>query len=448
MNKKISYSAIILTIMAIGSLLQFGIALPIAHSASAQSSSTPIKIVSSNWWDSTTRKWGGFVGDANDRLNLVINNSGTVAITHISAVITPDTPNALTNITGGSVIADDPSAYSRLLTGGSNGTTSLNFSVDISSSDSAGPLSINVYLTYSVSPNGPYNLNETVATSVPLYALPSISVHPVASTIQLGGTSKVSFEVADGAGSAINDPSVSLRFLTASAIVVLGTYQINSSSDIPVGSNSVYSFDVTTGPRTVAGTYPGTITLNYIDLEGNSRSADFPVGVTVGGGVDLVLQSSKIVQTLGNLTITGTLVNYGTAAAYYTRVSGHVSASGIAGSSSSDFVGTIQARATAYFSIVVPYSPLPSSATRVSIVLQLAYQNSSGSALSFTNSTAFDLLPASQIPNAPGSEQILIIEAAIVAIVIIVAFFSALSFERKQARYQSQTAPVEKESED
>jgi hypothetical protein len=343
-------------------------------------------------------------------------------------------------VTGGTIASSDLTSYTTVINSGDTGA--VNFTVDISQNATPGPVQLSISFNYSAA-LGNTTYGEVTQTSVEIYARASISLSSIATAAVFGNTSTISFGVTNNGQATIYTPSVTIKFPPSPpSLVVTGSSQVNSSSQIAPGSSEVFSFNVTTTAKTAAGTHPGDLTVTYNDQFGDVDSSTFPIGVTVIGGIDLVLQSEKIVQTLGNLTVDGTLVNYGSSPAYFTMVSGTLSSTSVSGSSAtSDFVGAIQPRASAYFTITIPYSPEVSALQGVSVVLKITYQNITGAALSTANSTSFNLLPASQLPKSPGTEQILIIEAGIVAVVIVVGLISFLSFRQRRMNPKKEKAP-------
>lgn len=436
---RISYLAIIIGILAFGGFLSYGVQLGYSKSAA---SGAPITIVQSNWYNPVTRRYGGFVGDGGDRLNLIVLNTNGFGIRYLTANITSLQPNTITNVTGGTVASSGSTSYTSVINSGNTG--GLNFTVDISQNATTGPVQLSVSLSYSasLSPNATYS--ELTQTSVEIYARASVSLSSIATAAVFGNTSTISFGVTNNGEATVFSPSVTIKFPPSPpSLVVVGNSFVNGSSSIDPGSSEIFSFNVTTTAKTAAGAHPGDLSVTYNDQFGDVDSNTFSIGVTVIGGIDLVLQSNKIVQTLGNLTVDGTLVNYGSSPAYFTTISGTLSSTSVSGSSTSAFVGTIQPKASAYFTITIPYSPEVSAPQGVSVVLKVTYQNITGAALSTSNSTSFNLLPASQLPKSPGTEQILIIEAGIVAVVIVVGLIGLLSFRQRrlEASARKEEAP-------
>jgi hypothetical protein len=445
------FVVVIVTIVAIATLVQFGpAAFPITKPAA---SSGPITILTSNWYNPQTRKFEGFVGDTGDRLNLVIVNGNAFPIRYLNATLTPLQSNTITNLTGGRIVLGDLSSYDQVI--GSGNTAGLNFTANVSPGASPGLVPINLTLSYNQYGVNTTGYSQVILTTVSVYGLAVPSVLPVLTSVVFGKTSAVSFKVSNAGKGTMYSPSVSIKFPPASSSpVVVGSPVINSSNQIGPGGSQVFSLNVTNGARTIAGTYPGTLVVAFSDIFGQARSDNFAIAITFTGIVAPTLQSSRIVQTVGNLTIVGSIVNYGTSPAFFTNVSAYLNSSGISGSSRMPtYIGTIQPRATAYFTLTIAYSPLLSNSKNVNVVVRISYQNGTGASLFTKNSTNFVVLPASQLSQSPGERQILIIEAGLGAVVAVVALIVLLTYRDRlrnwgSSRRKPEKAPQEVQKQD
>ena len=416
-------------ILTIASLLPLG--LQRVDSASAFQGG-PLIIVSSSWSPAGSSSSGGFAGDRGDRLFLQIVNNNAFQIRYLLGTISLS-PNIMTNASGGTVATmNNFSVFAETINSGQ--LVSLDFTVNIAPNATIGLAPFNVSLSYQDVSSGS-TLTQLTQTTIPIYGLATVVVKSLATSVEIIGTSTVSFLVSNVGLATMYTPTVLLSL--PNGLIVTGNFTSPPlTPDIKAGSNAIFSFNVTTGARASLGTYSGTVTVVYNDQFGNAHRSSFTVGIPVIGTISLVIQNQQIVQNLGNLTVTGTIINYGTAAAILTQVSGYLNGSSSAGAitgSASSYLGTISPRSPAFFTLIVPY-PSQSSSHSVQFVLQLSYQNATRQTVATRNSTSFVLLSASQLPQTSGFKQELVIGIAIVVVVIVVAIVYILFYRKGKFR--------------
>lgn len=425
-NKKNHVSVVLIFILTISSLLPFGFQR-IDTAAAFQSG--PLIIAASSWSPAGSPPSGGFVGDRGDRLYLQIVNNNAFQIRYLLGTISLD-PKIMTNASGGTVATmNNFTVFGETINSGQ--LVSLDFTVNIAPNATAGLAPFNVSLSYQDISSGA-TLTQLTPSTIPIYGLATVAVKPLTTSVQIVGTSDVSFLVSNLGLATMYTPSVLLSL--PNGLIVTGNFTSPPiTPDITPGSNASFSFNVVAGAKTSLGTYSGTVTVVYNDQFGNPHRSSFTVGIPVVGTISLVVQNEEIVQNLANLTVTGTIINFGTAAAILTQVNGYLngssSSAGITGSASS-YLGTIAPRSPAFFTLIVPYSS-QSSSKPSQFVLDLTYQNATRQTQVVTNSTSFVLLAASQLPQPPGIGQQLYIEIAILVVIIVVAIISILFYRRR-----------------
>jgi hypothetical protein len=210
-----------------------------------------------------------------------------------------------------------------------------------------------------------------------------------------------------------------------------------------------FNTNVTNGPKTPEGAYICTLTLSYSDKFGNIHNSSFPVGVVAFGTILLVIQDEQIVQNANGVDVSGTVLNEGTASAFYAQVTANLTSSSNLGSATA-YVGEVDVNTPLPFSITVTHSPIESkTAGRVS--LSTTYQNDFGQVLKHNLATSpVDLLSSAQIEQQAASHssratngQTGLINANSVAVIIalaIVVVVSSVYVRRRGKRAKSEKA--------
>ena len=139
----------------------------------------------------------------------------------------------------------------------------------------------------------------------------AVSVSTLSGNVTTGKDSIVSFKVKNTGASALYDPSFSLSVV--SPLVVTANSSYTWGGVLAPQQGLVYEAKITTSPSSTSGVYDGTLTINYSNQYGIADSQTVQVGFVLTGVIELVIQGETITQSNGNLTVSGTLLNEGTA---------------------------------------------------------------------------------------------------------------------------------------
>jgi hypothetical protein len=157
-------------------------------------------------------------------------------------------------------------------------------------------------------------------------------------------------------------------------------------------------------------------------------------------------------QGSGNLTVSGSLLDEGTASAYYASVVGSTNSSSRGNSGPVTYVGEIDPNTPVPFSTTIPFT-LRSSSEKLSVVLELTYKNSFGSNLDTTFNTTTTVTPAVSSPvsttASASSADVSVVQAALYAIILIViiaAIVGAITVRRKRKQMRVESGEETEES--
>jgi hypothetical protein len=140
--------------------------------------------------------------------------------------------------------------------------------------------------------------------------------------------------------------------------------------------------------------------VEYSDQFGVGHTQNFTVGFLVVGIVHLVVLNQHVVQNVENLTVTGTLLNDGTASALYTNVTARLgNGQGQLLGSATLYVGEIDPTVPVPFSLVVPY-PSQAQVSTASLGLIMQYQDNYRQPGRTNLTTNVSLDPPSQLPQS------------------------------------------------
>jgi hypothetical protein len=392
----------------------------------SSASSPPITQLGSEWIGGSA-----VPGDTNRELNITILNLNPYQIVGVTEQLNlASVP--FSNSTGGSLAS---AFVSSALRSGEAGSAIFTVNV-LSNTSTFYPNPVYVPLTVFYLNN--VSQSVTVGLSVPVYLFPGraqLSIIPLSTSIVVKGSGNVSYAVSNTGNAPALSPTVSLHL--ESGFVVTENQSSTVTGDISAGGVSTYSWEVAVGKGVGIGTYPGTLSVAYNDPTGATYATSFFVSISVVGTVALNIQGLVIVQNLGNLTVKGTIVNFGTAPASFTQVTGYLRSSSAPETGSglgeaTSYVGNIGAGRTAYFTLVLPY-PAQNSQLSTIVNVTLIYQGSSSTRLQISNTTPFVLQSSSSL-QAPGLIQERVIEIALAIVVVIVAIVGVLAYRRQRRK--------------
>ena len=175
-----------------------------------------------------------------------------------------------------------------------------------------------------------------------------------------------------------------------------------------VGATTVVSY----------GTVPIVVTVVFRDVGGRVRSFNNTIAVVVEPFVDLVLRDSRATLAGGALRVSGTLVNYGSAAAYRSRVVACVAQ----GQRCSDtFVGDVEPGSQRAFSVSVPLAT-PVGEVEVVVEYYNVYNELQSARFSVPVQAVVETTPAS-----PTEAPLYTVERVAVTVAVVV-FLAAVGY--------------------
>ncbi|MEM0118581.1 MAG: hypothetical protein QXV32_09035 [Conexivisphaerales archaeon] len=238
------------------------------------------------------------------------------------------------------------------------------------------PLTITYYNQYGSLESEQIILGFYVAQSSYNPQLNYLSVSTLTPSITIGQKSLLMIEVNNTGSSTLFSPVFSLNMPSGFAVVQNSTFS-NSNIAIPAHSSFIYEAWVVSGPKVAEGAYTGQLILSYLDSKGNTYTSTLPVGFLVTGSVQITTQSVSYSSSANSLTFSGTLLNQGSASAYYLQVYGKLTYGAISQTSGS-YVGEVDPNTPVPFSLTFT---LPQLQTNNQAILQLniTYMNDFGS---------------------------------------------------------------------
>ncbi len=366
-----------------------------------------------------------------NNVSLVVTNEGTQTLTQISTQVSV-TPSSVS-------VLSQPQTLPNLTAGSS---TMLELSVFVSASASNTPVTLSISTNYFVAGS---DASSTSSTSVGLYvASPSvgtsISVTSVSDHLTSGMPSTVSFLITNTGKTPIYNPTFSLT-VAQPLVVMSNSSYTQDGGQVAQNASMVYEATIVTSPSATVGAYGGSVSVTYTNAYGVSSTQTVQVGFILTGTIDFVIQDEQVTQGSGNLTVSGTLLNEGTAIAYYASASGFTNFTSKSESSSSPsaYIGEVDPNTPVPFTATVPYSSR-NSATAALVTLVIIYKDSFGDQLAFAQNTTATLQPAFSISqpstgstvNPSGEGLVLITLYAMVALIVVAALAGAIFVRRRR----------------
>lgn len=292
-------------------------------------------------------------GTQNTPLVVTLQYIGTTGVTNIKGTITM--PGGITDLNG----HQTESAYAA--SASPNQVVALNFYVDVGSGVRPGSYNFTLDLSWTTSVSTTLSQSNTVSPA-PVASPTTTTSYPLTvveqnSTIVAGSQTAATFQLTNLGSSPIYSPTFAL---TVASPLVLGS--IGSpvpTSELDSGKSTTFVAHLTSSPSATAGIYSGTLTVAFTDSNGASHSQAFPVGFTLQGTIILILQNTAVTQTTTTLTVTGSILNEGTVAAYYASITGLMGTN----AATPVYVGEIDPNTPVPFSITIPYLAPTNSTT-------------------------------------------------------------------------------------
>lgn len=400
---------------------------------SAINPASPYVVESAQWGDSTSSPQPG---DTSVPLVLNVEYMGSALATGLKATL--GLPSGFSGVGGGA------SATTLVAAVNPNEALALTFYVDISSAVTPGTYEFGLTLTWSTATSS--GLTESVSVSPPAVGAvtnpvsASLSLDQLNSTVVAGVPSAVSFVLSNGGPGSIYSASLSVN--VGSPLVVMGNSPSPPLTVVQPGRNVTYTVTFGSSPSSSLGVYSGTVTVAYTDLDGVEHMQTFSVGFTLTGAIEIVVQDEVVSQSSTGLTVSGSLLNEGSASAYYVQVSGTVNGAAAAGESP-DYVGEVDPNTPTPFTVVIPYSAPSSAQPHAMVQLDIDFKNSFGTSATTVSSSSDSLESASQLFESTGTASssgtssgtgiVTLVSYAIIAVLVISAAAAAVLIGRNRA---------------
>jgi len=366
-----------------------------------------------------------------NNITLVATNEGTEQLGNIATQVSSSS-QAVSVLSQPDVV--------QALSPGNSVMMGIELFVSVASSNTAVTLAISSSFTV-MGPNNTgsstQNLGLYVSSQAGASGNSSLSITTLENELLTGVTSPVAFAVKNTGGAPIFDPTFDLTVSSPLVIMSNSTYTINDG-EIGAGQSQTYEAGISSSPSASAGVYDGSLTVSYTNQYGISNSQTIQVGFVLTGTIDLIIQDETVTQGTGNLTVSGSLLDEGTASAYYATITGASNSTTRGNAGPADYIGEIDPNTPVPFSTTVPYT-LRSASEKLNVILELAYKNSFGidqnsSFNTTTTVTAAAISPSTPLTSTSGSDVALVQVAlyVIIAVVVVAAIVGVIVVRRKR----------------
>ncbi len=405
----------------------------LSFEVSSVNPASPFVVESTTWGTSSSSPQPG---DVNVPLEVSAEYMGTALVSGLKATLS--LPSGFSGQESGSTASALVSSVSP------SQLVSLTFYVDIGASVTPGTYDFGLSVVWSTATSS--SLAESVTVSPPAIgsqpnAGASLSLNQLESTVVAGVPTNVTFVLSNEGAASIY--SVSFSVNAPSPLVVMGNSPSPVLTVVQPGHNASYTVTLESSPSSTLGVYAGTVTVSYVDLDGNQHTQTYSVGLTLTGSIDIVVQDETVTQASSSVTVSGSLLNEGGASAYYLQVSGKVD-NASANSESPDYVGEVDPNTPTPFTLVIPYSAPSTAQPRAQIELAITFQNSFGTSATSTSSSTTSLESASQLFSSTGTSNsagsgssgeglVTIVSYSIIAVIAIAAVTATVLVGRRRA---------------
>ncbi len=239
---------------------------------------------------------------------ITITNGGSIALSEISTTIA-FSPSSIT------LLGSSP--YIPILDAGSSVTEDL--SLYIPSTVSSSAVSVTIASSF-LEPDGTTGTaSQTLGFYTTAYVTTSynttVAVVPINTNVTAGQESKVTFQLENTGTAAVYTPTIALT--VSSPLIIVTNSSFTFQQVLSTKASALYEATLTASPSSTIGTYSGMITVTYTDQDGNSHSQSLTMGFILSGTITLTAESESVTQSSRSLAISGTILNEGTASAYY-----------------------------------------------------------------------------------------------------------------------------------
>gem|GEM_PF-734956 len=363
--------------------------------------------------------------DRVQQVNLTVRNQGDGSISNLQTELISSSPLY-------AVLAQPPIVLSLP----PNSSVTLPFYLFVSSSAAGSPVQLQLQASYL----DPYGQPQSLSTQLG-FSVAQAEQSPVAVTVTqgkalIGSVSQLSFNLTNTGSMSIEWVQVSLQIPAGEGISVIPTGSL--FRELSPGQTVTWSVPIAVSPNTPEGGYSATLLVDYQDQLGEHLTSQFPVGFLVIGQVRLSVQGQAVQQIYSSpgreITVSGTLLNEGSTAAYYTVVSAYLEVNGTVISNSSTYVGEVETNTPLPFSLTLRYSGPP---TTGKVLVEAFYQNDFGQRFTI-NLTDFQVQFQSP-PNSTsttssvslGVKQLSLIRLSLGIVILAAVIFSILYLRRR-----------------
>lgn len=285
-------------------------------------------------------------GSTDVPLVVTLQYLGTASVSNVEGTLT--LPSGITDLNG------NPTATAFAASATSNQVITLTFNLDVGNGVKPGSYSFPLALSWTTSVG--IGVTQGATVSPPPVASPTtaasfpLSMTQDNTTVTAGSIDPASFTLTNEGTQTIYSPTFSLN--TESPVVLSSVGATVPAGELAPGGNETFTADLTAGPSASPGLYTGTLSLVFTDSSGTTHTQTFPLSFKVEGTVIFILQDTSVSQSTTGFTVTGSILNEGTVAAYYSSISGL-----IAGSSATPvYLGEIDPNTPTPFSVTIPFT--------------------------------------------------------------------------------------------
>lgn len=154
----------------------------------------------------------------------------------------------------------------------------------------------------------------TTSTSTTVYNT-TVAINPININVTTGQQSKVIFDIMNTGTSTIYNPTATLG--VSSPLVIVSNSTFTFGQAVNTKGSLIFEAMLTASPSATLGTYSGTLSITYSDQQGTQHTQVFTVGFILSGTITITAESESVTQSSRTLAISGSLLNEGTASAYY-----------------------------------------------------------------------------------------------------------------------------------
>lgn len=309
-----------------------------------------------------------------------------VSLQYLGSVDITDLQGTLTLPVGVTDLNGHTKATAFATSASSNNVVTLTFDLDFANSLAPGSYNYTLALAWQTTNSIPFTQTavltpppvvSAVATSFPL------SLTQENTTLTAGSQSGTGFVLKNVGTSTIYTPTFSLT--VGSPVVLASIGSAVPATQLAPGANETFAARLTSSPTSTQGIYGGELTVTFTDSSGSSHTETFPVSFTLEGTIILILQDTSVSQTISGFTVTGSVLDEGSASAYYVSISGLVGVS----TATPVYLGEIDPNSPVPFSVTIPFTA-PTSISTATTTAASGASSSFSTTFTFSGSRSFN----------------------------------------------------------